>query len=42
MLTWPAIEVPSASEAEIWCVKLELMAGNTAVCSGMEQMMEKR
>lgn len=42
MATWPARMVPSASEAEMWCVKLELMAGRTVVESGMAQMRESR
>lgn len=40
--TWPAIVVPSSSPAEIWCVKLELIAGKTLTLGGMEQIIDNK
>jgi hypothetical protein len=34
--------VPFARPAEMWWVKLELMAGRTETESGMEQIMDRR
>jgi hypothetical protein len=34
--------LPSRRPAEMWCVKLELMAGRTEMVGGMEQIMERR
>ena len=42
MLSWPVRVVPSVRPAEIWWVKLELMAGRTEMEEGMEQMVERR
>ena len=42
MLTWPVMELPSARPAEMWWVKLELIAGRTATEGGMEQITESR
>lgn len=42
MLTWPVMVLPSARPAEMWCVKLELMAGRTETDGGMEQITESR
>lgn len=42
MATWPARTDPSVRPALMWWVKFELMAGRTAVDSGMAQMRERR
>lgn len=42
MLFWPVMMVPLARPAEMWCVKLVLMAGRTEVWFGTEQMLERR
>jgi hypothetical protein len=39
---WPVMTSPFASPTEMWCVKLVLMAGNTDVWLGTEQMLERR
>lgn len=43
MLFWPTITEPFAREAEMWCEKLELMAGITrTVSDGTPQMLPRR
>lgn len=42
MLFWPVMTSPLARPAEIWWVKLVLMAGRTDVWLGTEQMLESR
>lgn len=42
MLFWPVMVVPLARPAEMWLVKLVLMAGRTEVWFGTEQILDRR
>lgn len=39
---WPAKVSPFASAAQMWCVKLVLMAGSTEMLLGIVQMLLRR